>query len=287
MMNQLKHKHISCQIAEINARGCNPLTPCQSYEYLCQNGGTYVPLTPTNHTTPRYKCKCPTGYTGHLCQHAIKSCGSYSRGSRIPGKYPVFDDNMTLYEVFCDFDSKTKTVWTLVASYERQQWVKFDNPYYDDHPVNEELPRWDEYRLRKSRMQSIQNDSSKFRITCKYDTDGLMYDDFLMADKKHIDILSFNYRHTTSPVVCSFVEYANIRGEDCAFCTLILYQDYYTLHADSNRTDNGCEFKSTGSKDCGSAGEDNFGHYNCVNPVHRCSSSADATTQVWLGTVWL
>lgn len=199
----------------------------------------------------------------------------------------MFDDKMTLYEVFCDFDLHTQTVWTLVVSYELQNKTNFDKPYNEDWPVNEELPRWDEYRLSKSRMQSIQNDSSKFRITCKYDTDGLVYDDFLMANKEQVDILNFKYLHTTFPVVCSFVEYVNIRGEDCAFCTLILYQDYYTLHADSNKTHNGCDFKSSGSKKCGNSGEDNFGHYYCVNPVHRCSSSANATTQVWLGTVLL
>ena len=186
---------------------------------------------------------------------------------------------------FLPFSPNTKTVWTLVASYERQKKDNFDRPYYEDWPVNENSPRWDEYRLLKSKMQSIQSDSTKIRITCKFDTDGLIYDDFLVANEHQIDILNFKYRHTTLPHVCSRVEYVNIRGEDCAFCTMLLYQDSYTLHTDSDKTDN-CEFKSTGSKHCGGAGEDNFGHYSCVNPVHRCSSSPNATTQIWLGTVW-
>ena len=32
--------------------------------------------------------------------------------------------------------------------------------------------------------------------------------------------------------------------------------------------------------------EDNFGGYGAVNPLHRCSSGPNATTQVWLGGQW-
>ncbi|CAB3991873.1 PREDICTED: uncharacterized protein LOC107328519 [Paramuricea clavata] len=266
--------------------GCNQVSTCQFHDHLCQNGESYVPLTPTDHTTLRYKCQCLTGYTGRLCQHAIKSCRAYSNGSRVPGNYQVLDDNMKPYEVFCDFDSSLNKVWTLVSSYQLRNKDNFDEAYFKDWPVNENTSRWDEYRLSKPRMQSVQDDSSKFRVTCKYDTDGLNYTDYLEAKKEHIDILNFEYRHTHIPVVCSLVDYVNIRGDDCAFCTMILYQDSYTLHGDSSKTD-GCDFNSTGAEKCGGPGEDNFGHYGCVNPAHRCSSSADATTQLWFGADWL
>ncbi|CAB4025293.1 neurogenic locus notch homolog 2-like, partial [Paramuricea clavata] len=260
----------------MTATGCNQVSACQFHDRLCQNGGSYVPLTPTDHSTPRYKCHCLTGYTGRLCQHAIKSCRGYSNGSRVLGNYQVLDDNMKHYEVFCDFDSSLNKVWTLVSSYQLQNKVNFNEAYLKDWPVNENTPRWDKYRLSRSRMQSVQNDSSKFRVTCKYDTDGLNYTDYLEAKKEHIDVLNFKYRH-----VCSLVDYVNIRGDDCAFCTMILFQDpNYPLHVDSSKTDNGCDFKSTGAEKCGGPGEDNFGFYKCVNPAHRCSSSADATTQL-------
>jgi hypothetical protein len=270
----------------MNASGCNRVSACQFHDHLCQNDGSYVPLTPTDYTTPRYKCQCLTGYTGRLCQHAIKSCRAYSNGPRVAGNYQVFDDNMKPCEVFCDFDLKFSKVWTLVSSYQLQNKANFNEAYFKDWPVNENTPRWDEYRLSKPRMQSVQNDSSKFRVTCKYDTDGLNYTDYLEAKNEHIDVLNIVDQQTSSTVACSLVDYVNIRGDNCGFCTMILYQNVYTFHADSSRTD-GCDFQSTGAEKCGGIGEDNFGLYNCVNPAYRCSSSADATTQLWFGTDWL
>ena len=46
----------------------------------------------------------------------------------------------------------------------------------------------------------------------------------------------------------------------------------------------GCQFtsQSTGAVRL-PGGEDNFGWYQTVNPVHRCVSSDDSTTQWWLG----
>jgi hypothetical protein len=272
----------------MTATGCNQVSACQFHDHLCQNGGSYVPLTPTDYTTPRYKCQCLTGYTGRLCQHAIKSCLAYSNGSRVPGNYQVLDDNMKPYEVFCDFDSSLNKVWTLVSSYQLQNKADFNEAYLKDWPVNENTPRWDEYRVSKFRMQSVQDDSSKFRVTCKYDTDGLNYTDYIEAKKEHIDVLNFENHHKHSPV-CSLVDYVNIRGDDCAFCTMILFQvrDKYTFHTDSAGIGAACDFQSSGAELCGGGGEDDFGLYGCVNPAHRCSSSADATTQLWFGTDWL
>jgi hypothetical protein len=70
---------------------------------------------------------------------------------------------------------------------------------------------------------------------------------------------------------------------------MILFQvpDLYTFHTDSAGIGAACDFQSTGAKKCGGGGEDDFGLYICVNPTHRCSSSADATTQLWFGTDWL
>mgnify|MGYP002803582578 CR=1 FL=1 len=108
----------------------------------------------------------------------------------------MLDDSMNPFKVFCDFDSKTNATWTLVQSYQFRYYNKFRTPYFQNSPVNEETPCWDEYRLSKSRMQSIQDDFVKFRITCKYDTDGVVYTDYLQAAKKQIDILTYQIEYS-------------------------------------------------------------------------------------------
>ncbi|CAB4033556.1 Versican core [Paramuricea clavata] len=262
-----------------NSASCTP--GCRKNP--CPNGTSYVTLTSTDYTTPRYKCLCSPGYAGNLCQYIVRSCRGYTNGNRVPGKYKVFDDNMNLFEVFCDFDLNSTMTWTLVQSYEQRVKLKFKfEPYSVDFPINQDSPRSDSYRLSKSRMQSIQDDSSKFRITCKYDTDGLVYRDYLQATKKKIDILT----DILSDTHCPLVELIDVRGQSCSNCTAFLVQKNYILHSDSfNAANKGCQFRPTGVKRCTDPyTEDNFGYYGCINTAHRCSSSETATTQTWLGS---
>ena len=263
----------------MNANGCSSLSGCRIHSNLCENGGYHVPVIPTDHTTPRYRCQCLPGYTGRLCQIAAKSCHGYSNGPRVPGLYQVLDDNMEPYEVFCAFDSDMS--WTLIQSYQLKNKNMFRNPFLKNISVNEDTPRWDEYRLSKSRMQSIQDDSSKFRMTCKYDTDGIVYDDFLVLAKKELDIMTY----TNVGATCTLVEYISIRKHDCAFCRAFFFQDNSNVfHTDSSISPPGCTFNAAGGAEtCDGRGEDNFGHYHCINSAHLCSSSDTATTQAWLG----
>jgi hypothetical protein len=202
-------------------------------------------------------------------------------GSRVPGRYKVFDDNMNIFEVFCDFDLNSTMTWTLVQSYELSAKKTFNfKPYFVDFAKNQDSPSWNSYRLSKSRMQTIQDASSKFRITCKYDTDGLVYRDYLQAAKKEIDILSFK-----NDKPCPLVELIDVRGQSCSDCTAAMNQLNSILHSDSYSAANrGCRFRPTGCKLCHSYTEDNFGYYRCINTAHRCSSSQRATTQTWLGS---
>ena len=269
------------KIRQINASGCKSVSSCRIHSNLCKNGGYYVEITPTDYTTPRYKCQCPAGYTGRLCQNATKSCHAYRNGPRLPGIYQVFDDDMKPFEVFCTFDSDMS--WTLIQSYQLKNKYKFRKAFFEDAPMNEDTPRWDEYRLSKSRMQSIQDDSNKFRMTCKYDTVGIVYDDFLVAAKKDIDIMTYRTG------ACTLVDYISIRTHDCALCKAYFYQDTSNpFHIDSSKTHTGCDFSATDANGCGTngPGEDNFGLYDCTNPAHQCSSSENATTQTWLGLAW-
>ncbi len=238
-------------------------------------------MFPTEYATPRFKCHCLPGYAGILCQDVVKSCRGYSKGSRVPKIYKVFDDNMNLFDVYCDFDSNSTMTWTLIQSFQLQNKGLFARRVFPvDYPVSETAPRWDAYRLSKSRMQSIQQDARKFRITCNYDADGVVYRDYLQVAKAEFDIITF-----TSGTVCAVVEWINIRGQMCKNCTAFLHQGgNMAFHSDSYfaKRDK-CQFQPTDSEYCGGVGEDNFGVYDCVNQDHRCTSSQSATTQTWLG----
>ena len=230
---------------------------------------------PLDYTTPRYKCICPPGYSGEYCQHGPhKSCRGYVNGSRVSGKYKVLDNNMNPFDVFCHFDSNSTMAWTLIQSFQLQNTSSFKGlSFLLDHPFNQNRPRWDAYRLSKSRMQSIQADSSNFRLTCKYDVDGMVYRDYLQATKTQVDIMTFD------SASCPVVDEIDVRGHSCSKCDVFLVQtNVYGIHISI-----GCSFRPSGIFGCHGLGEDNFGWYDCINPAHRCSSLPTATTQTWLG----
>jgi len=85
---------------------------------------------------------------------------------------------------------------------------------------------------------------------------------------------------------CKKYEYINIRGYGCENCTAHFVQkDPWHAHVDSfHGSSKGCQLKSpqTGAVKL-PGGEDNFGFYETVNPVHRCSSGPESTTQWWFG----
>ena len=247
----------------------------------CQNNALCQLSTGTEKIRRRFQCNCPAGYSGDLCQYpVVKSCRGYINGSRVPGKYKVFDGNMNLFEVFCDFDTNSTMAWTLIQSYQLQNNDQFKGHSFRlDHPVQENTPVWDSYRLSKSRMQSIQEDSSKWRMTCRYDTDGVSYTDYVRGSNDKVDILKYD------KLSCQKMEFINIRGYRCTSCTATAAQDNNNmLHFDSEKSYRHCSFKPLASSSCNSGyGEDNFGYYNCKNPAHRCTSSPTSTTQTWFG----
>ena len=248
-----------------------------------------------DHTKPRFRCKCRPGYKGKLCQDPIKSCRGYINGGRIAEKYKVLDDNMKLFEVFCDFDTNSKMAWTLIQSYQLQNNDQFKNqPFSVNFSVHEDTPTWDAYRLSKPRMKSIQRDSTKWRMTCRYDTDGLNYTDYVRGSNDKINILTYDGDN------CEEVEFFDVRGYQCENCTVLVAHrggnNNFPLHIDSYYSKvKGCSFQPNNSKACvgtggcngqgedNGKGEDNFGFYICINPLHRCSASNSSTTHTWFG----
>ena len=269
-------RSFSFQANRTHSNFCSPVCHIN----LCQNGGTLESMFPTDYKTPRFKCHCPPGYAGNLCQNVVKSCRSYNNGSQIPGLYKIFDNNMELFDVYCDFDFNSSLTWTLIQSYQLQNNSLFlAQPFTKDFPINQNTPRWEAYRLSKSRMQSIQADSGKFRVTCNYNTDGVVYRDYLQASNVQMDFLS-----EVDFITCLRVEWIDVRGESCKNCTAKVHQHWNNIfHFDPYQA-SGCDFQPSGSKSCAGSGEDNFGFYECVNTAHRCTSSPSATTQTWFGS---
>ena len=83
--------------------------------------------------------------------------------------------------------------------------------------------------------------------------------------------------------LCEKMEYINIRGYDCYNCTAKMTQKIsWHIHCDSYHYS--CQFTSASNGAIKSpGGEDNFGFYETINSIHRCTSENDSTTQWWFG----
>ena len=82
---------------------------------------------------------------------------------------------------------------------------------------------------------------------------------------------------------CIWYEFVDIRGNKCVNCTAYSpYSASYDYHIDSwYSKEVGCDFD--GRANGVVENEDNFGHYNTINPAFRCTSSSASTTQFWFG----
>ena len=265
---------------------CSATINCCQTSNPCLNGGTCLSSFPTNSARHRYTCICPTGYAGIRCQEKIISCRGYKNGNRDPGRYKVLDNNSQLFDVFCDFDSKSNMSWTLIQSYELRYSETFSKSFFINYPIGEEQFSWAQYRASKSRMQSIQSDTRKWRLTCNYNEQQQAYsNDFVISWNTIVDILNLNSRQ------CARVEYIHLRGFNCSNCTAFLGQFQDTavfkrpppLHFVANPYQS-CNFKPGDGEICNKMREHNFGRYQCINPHHDCSAHQSSTTQAWLGS---
>ena len=267
----------------------------------CLHGGTCAPLQSEH---PRgYTCQCPlhyrgdrcetldcaSGYAGNLCEHTMKSCKDVAKASSIqprPKIYTILDDNLNPFKVFCDFEKQNSAIWswTLVQSYELYENHRFLwSSLLKDVSKQKHRPNWHLHRHGRSRMLSVRNESTKWRITCSYNTtNGVDYRDYVQGSFSTIDLLHFD------GAKCVKVDYISIRGQNCSNCTAFAFQKVAIFHFPSNRGN--CEFQLDHYKDCTPSEthklkkfESNFGFYGCANEEHRCSAHPNATTQTWFG----
>ena len=148
--------------------------------------------------------------------------------------------------------------------------------------MNQNSFTWNKFRLSWFIMNSTLSHSTHFRATCNFNSDGLVTTDYLRAKTTELNILLLK----GGP--CVTLEYINIRGHDCHNCSVWMTQEPngWPLHIDSHYAADHCSFKSAKNGSIGGWGEDNFGFYLTVNPLHRCSSGNHSTTQWWFGEQW-
>ena len=155
--------------------------------------------------------------------------------------------------------------------------------YNDSNAIGGDSPNWQAYLIKRHYLVWLRDHSTHWRATCRYNTDGTVYTDYMRAAFEDFDIV-----RVTPKVVerCQTYELLNIRGNECANCTASTFylKDVFPLHIDSSEKGT-CEFDGSKTGDV-TPSEDNFGLYLDVNPKFRCTSSSDATTQFWIGGVW-
>ena len=247
----------------------------------CSNGGTCTELC--NHAKQKFNCTCAIGYVGRLCEKkSPTSCKQLQLQAKKPKNstvYTLYDPaSKSFYQTFCDLTSENGFVWTLLESFSLANNNHFQaEPFLKDYPVSQNSFKWNKFRLSLPIMNSTLSHSTHFRATCNFSTDGLVTTDYLRAKTTNLNILQLN------GWPCVKMEYINIRGYDCYDCTAQMIQDInWHIHTDSSVIS--CQFKSASNSSVKSrGGEDNFGSYHSSNPLHRCTSGENATTQWWFG----
>ena len=260
--------------------------PCRNkccQDNPCSNGGTCIELC--HHAKKKFNCTCANGYFGKFCEKKTPaSCKQLQIKAKKPKNstvYTLYDPaSKSLYQTFCDFTSENGFVWTLLESFSLANKNDFiAQTFYKDYPVNQNSFTWDKFRLSLPIMNLTLSHSTHFRATCNFNTDGLVTTDYLRAKTTDLNILLLN----SEP--CVKMEYINIRGYDCYNCTAWMTQTIsWHLHTDSSYAGISCQFTSARNGSVASSGgEDNFGYYSTINPLHRCTSGDNAITQWWFG----
>ena len=152
--------------------------------------------------------------------------------------------------------------------------------FYDDYQaISGNAPNWQAYLIKRPYLLWLRDHSTHWRATCRYNTDGTVYTDYLRASLEDFDIIK---DVPTVVDICRPYEYVNIRGNECVNCTAFTAykKGSQPLHVDTYITHLSCNLDASKTA---IDWEDNFGKYYSTNPKFRCTSNSDDTTQFWIG----
>ena len=199
------------------------------------------------------------------------SCLDYLlRGASKCGVYRLYDNGGNSYPAYCDLKSEPGTAWTLIISWStlNRKLPAFQKiPFKYNAPVNENAQNWNLYHLSLARMKSLQSHSTHWRAICSYPTHGIDFRDYVRGSFKDFNIVDALVTNK-----CKKVEYIDIRGHIVILQTVPFWQtaNIYFLHTDSTYAT--CQFRP---KSGSVPSEDNFGHYEQINPKFRCHREAN------------
>ena len=170
----------------------------------------------------------------------------------------------------------------MISLFFQSNVVFYDYP--DSSAVSSDSPNWQAYLIKRDFLVWLRDHSTHWRATCRYNTDGTVYTDYLRASFEDFDIVRVTPTVASS---CQKYELVNIRGNQCENCTALTWylKGSVHLHIESSALHLNCDFDGRQSGDVVGI-EDNFGYYGTVNPKFRCTSSSEATTQFWFGGKW-
>ncbi|EDV20714.1 uncharacterized protein TRIADDRAFT_60661 [Trichoplax adhaerens] len=241
----------------------------------------------------------PNGFSSVVIKHRAKSCyevKEYLQANE-NGFYNLFDSLGSPYTTYCDFESDTPFVWTLIESFSLQEAQKTANRkgVYVNHPIGECILSWSAFRLSRLRMDTIISSygTTHYRTTCNFNyvngTGLANRRDYLRGE-----ICRRSYFHSTWALnrygqptyICNYVDYVNVRGTTCRKCTVPFVRPTSSVHEhiDLSIAASHCsKFTPTDSI----SNEDVFGHYGNANPLFSCTSNVNSTTNWWLGGAYI
>ncbi|EDV25325.1 uncharacterized protein TRIADDRAFT_55272 [Trichoplax adhaerens] len=204
------------------------------------------------------------------------------------GFFTLYDVNNNPFRSFCDFESESPFVWTLIESLtlENAQKAPFRKSFELNLPLGKCNTSMSLFRLTSAHRSSILGayGSKHYRSTCNFDIDmgtGL-------ANRR--DYLRFSackglYILTTNSARCVEVDYINVRGQSCRKCSVPFYSSTSQhLHIDLIVASTYCrKFVVTDHI----ANEDVFGHYSNLNPTFSCATNKNSTTAWWIGGAFI
>ena len=117
-------------------------------------------------------------------------------------------------------------IFSLIFPSSQSDVVFYDYP--DSSAVSSDSPNWQAYLIKRHVLVWLRDHSTHWRATCRYNTDGTVYTDYLRASFEDFDIV-----RVTPTVVkkCQKYELVNIRGNECENCTAATWylKGSYTL----------------------------------------------------------
>lgn len=236
-------------------KSCVPDTNCCLTSAPCKNGATCVFNPRTSLPEARFSCRCRPGYNGVYCEKPIRSCSGYIDTNNGSGIYQIIDKTTsTSFPVFCTFWPKSRKAWTRIQSYHFSDTKVIEQTSKNGTSVNENFPKNSPYRLTVSKMESIRENSTKWRIA-------------------------------HSKKLCSTHIYVDISGKACS--NLCTGSTRVKLNATaSSKIKISCNVESGGSSACVNdhrSRVDEYGLFCCVTYPRNCSDFV--TTKIWLGDV--